>query len=47
MNSRSCRGQYQRHKQRHLEDEMAAKGVTKVIYQDADGNEISFGGGSG
>ena len=27
--------------------EMPAKGVTKVIYQDADGNEISFGGGSG
>ena len=24
--------------------EMPAEGVTKVIYQDADGNEISFGG---
>jgi len=27
--------------------EMPAEGVTKVIYQDADGNEISFGGASG
>ena len=27
--------------------EMPAEGVTKVIYQDADGNEISFGGGPG
>jgi predicted enzyme related to lactoylglutathione lyase len=27
--------------------ETPSEGVTKVIYQDADGNEISFGGGSG
>jgi predicted enzyme related to lactoylglutathione lyase len=27
--------------------ETPSKGVTKVIYQDADGNEISFGGGPG